>query len=235
MKLLALDTSTQSCSVALQVGDAVTQQYQEGAREQGQLLLPMIESVLAEAGLTLKQLDALAFGRGPGSFTGMRIGAGVVQGLAFAADLPVVPISTLQTLAQGAARELDAQKVLVALDARMDEIYWGAYQCDRDGFMTVVMVEDCLCSPLELPLLPPEEVGPGGDAPEKWLGVGDAWEVYGKVLRQQVGEQLLTARAQRFPQARDILSLAIPFVSQGDTVSAEAALPVYLRDKTAWK
>src|SRR5579872_2888616 len=130
LKLLALDTSGDACSVALRVGQSVIVQEKIASQQQSSCVLPMVQHILAEAGLALSQLDALAFGRGPGSFTGLRIAAGVIQGLAFAADLPVLPISTLAALAQGVYRQTQAQAVLSAIDARMQEVYWGVYGLD---------------------------------------------------------------------------------------------------------
>src|SRR5258707_1196536 len=121
MKLLALETSTEACSVALSLDGAVVERFELGQRH-GERLLPMVQEILSESGVALTQLDALAFGRGPGSFTSLRIGAGVTQGLAFGADLPVVPVSSLAVLAQGE----NAAKILAAFDARMRQVYWGA-------------------------------------------------------------------------------------------------------------
>ena len=130
MKILALDTSTEACSVALWADGTVTERYELGSQHSGRIL-PMTQEVLAEAGLVLTQLDAVAFGRGPGSFTGLRICAGVAQGLAFGADVPVVPVSSLAALAQG----VDAPRVLAAFDARMEQLYWGAYVRNAQGLV----------------------------------------------------------------------------------------------------
>lgn len=136
--ILALDTSTDACSVALQVGEAVLSRFEVTPQSHTQRLMPLIDDVLAEAGLTLSQLDAIAFGRGPGSFTGLRIGFGVVQGLAFGASLPVVPISTLQSMALSIVQTRLSEQaigsipegIIAALDARMGEVYWAAYSVD---------------------------------------------------------------------------------------------------------
>ena len=123
MKLLALDTATEACSAAVLADGEVLERYELAPRRHAALILPMIESVLAEAGLEISQLDAIAVGRGPGAFTGVRIAIGIAQGIAFAADLPVALVSTLAALALGTARDTGATRIAAALDARMGEIY----------------------------------------------------------------------------------------------------------------
>ena len=125
MKLLAIDTATQACSAALLVGDAIAEDYAEVPRQHNRLILPMVQRLLDEAGLGLGELDALAFGRGPGAFTGVRLAAGVVQGLALGAGLPVVPVSNLAALAQGGLREWGWRRIVACLDARIGELYPG--------------------------------------------------------------------------------------------------------------
>lgn len=124
-RILAIDTATEACSVALYNQGETLAHFELCAREHTQRILPLVQQILAEAGLSLKQLDALAFGRGPGSFTGVRIGIGIAQGLSLGAELPLLPVSTLQTMAQGAYRQTGADRVLAAIDARMGEVYWG--------------------------------------------------------------------------------------------------------------
>ncbi len=137
-KILAVDTATENCSVALMVGNDVISRCEYAPREHTTKILPMVDTVLAEGGLKLNQLDALAFGRGPGSFTGVRIGIGIAQGLAFGADLPMLGVSTLAAMAQGSYRLHQSEQVLAAIDARMGEIYWGQYQRQADGDWLVV-------------------------------------------------------------------------------------------------
>ncbi len=162
MKLLALDTSTEACSAALFIDGEIRQRFEITPKAHTKLLLPMIESLLAEAELKLSQLDALAFGCGPGSFTGLRIATGVVQGLAFGADLPVVPVSTLAALAQNRLPEL----AFVATDAHIGEIFWGVYQRNADGFMELLGKEA---------VLPVEQI----EFPQKSaLGMGSGCRVY---------------------------------------------------------
>ncbi|MDM8563559.1 tRNA (adenosine(37)-N6)-threonylcarbamoyltransferase complex dimerization subunit type 1 TsaB, partial [Candidatus Marithioploca araucensis] len=135
MKLLAFDASSPACSCALYLDGEITERYEIAPRQHAALILPMADELLTEAGLKPIELEGIAFGRGPGSFTGLRIASGVAQGIAFAADIPVAPISSLATLAQAAYIENGAQKVLAAIDARMSEVYWGMYVIDKQGIM----------------------------------------------------------------------------------------------------
>lgn len=217
MKILALDSATESCSVALQLDDVILQRTQLAPREHAALLLPMVQELLAEAGLALAALDAIAFGRGPGSFTGVRIAAGVAQGLAFAAELPVIPLSTLAALAQGAWREHGAQQVAAAIDARMGEVYWGLYRA-RDGVM-VLEGEEGVYGPEQVPV--PAAAG--------YAGYGSGWATYGPVLAARCA--VTTYQGERFPQAVDLLPLAAAACRSGHAVDAALAQPVYLRDK----
>ena len=211
MKILAIETSTDMCSAALLLDNTLFERYQLASREHAQLILPMINALLTDAGISLRDLSAVAFGAGPGGFTGLRIAAGVVQGLSFAADLPVVGVSTLQALAQGAYLELGATRVLAGLDARMGEIYYGAYQYNTDNTRMQAIVQDMLLTPS--PFTPPE----GTD----WLAVGSAWQNHASLLQSTL---------KRYPMARDIARLAVFACVEGKTVSAENALPIYLRD-----
>ncbi len=223
MKLLAVDTSSDACSVALLVGTEVREDFKLAPREHARLILPMVDMLLAEAELSLSQLDAIAFGRGPGSFTGLRIAAGVAQGLAFGADLPVLPISTLAALAQGAHTDLGVTRVLAALDAQMSEVYWGAYQINNAGMMELYGAEQ-VCAPGDV-VLP--------DAGE-WQGVGSGWKEYGAALRERCGTLVHTVLPERLPRAKDIALLGVTALQRGLAVSAEQALPVYLRNQVAW-
>jgi len=179
-----------------------------------------MDKLLAQAGLRLAGLDALAFGRGPGSFTGVRIAAAVIQGAAFGADLPVVPVSTLAALAQGHHRAEGRTRSLPAFDARMGELYWGAYALDEQGLMRAV-VEDQVGSP-EIVVLPE-----GGG----WYGVGGGWAAHGDALRRRLGLCLTAADPAGLCEARDIVTLAAAAFAAGRFVAAQRALPVYLRDQ----
>ncbi|HEC20500.1 MAG TPA: tRNA (adenosine(37)-N6)-threonylcarbamoyltransferase complex dimerization subunit type 1 TsaB [Gammaproteobacteria bacterium] len=220
MKLLAIDTATDACSAALSIDGEIRERFEVAPRAHTELILPMIDELMAEAGLVIGQLDALAFGRGPGAFTGVRIAVGVAQGIAFAADLPVVPVSTLAALAQGA----EADKVLAALDARMDEVYWGAYMRNGAGLMEAVG-EEHVSAPEQVPL-------PPGDA---WQGVGEGWAAYETALMQRCAGQVGAWDAKALPRARDVVRLGEAAAGDGRLLAAEQALPVYLRDKVTWK
>ena len=224
MKIIALDTSTEACSAALLIDGAVSEYYEIAPQGHANRILPMVESLLAEAGLGLSAMDAIAFGRGPGSFTGVRIGTGVVQGLAFGAELPVVPVSSLAALAQGAVREFKATQVLAAIDARMKEVYWGGFRWSES---TGLQPEggECVVAPELVPL--PDNEG--------WLGVGSGWMSYKEALGARVGPRLGGIEAERFPHAQDIAVLAAAALQKGEAVPAEQALPVYLRDNVAKK
>ena len=220
MKLLAIDTSTEACSASLLIGDEILERYRFAPREHTQLILPMVDELLSEAGLKVGNLDGLAFGRGPGAFTGLRIAASVIQGIAFAADLPVAPISSLAALAQGAAREAGVSRVLAAIDARIQEVYWGAYKLDSEGFMQI-NGDEAICSPEQVPL-------PVG---KDWHGVGTGWEAYLPQLRQRLTGSLSAWDGKRYPHARDVALLGAAAHVRGETVNAELALPVYLRNQ----
>ena len=133
MKILAIDTATEACSAALYIDGERRSTYQLAPRQHSRLILKMIDGLLADADLSVNQLDAIAFGRGPGSFMGLRIAAGVVQGIAFAHDIPVIAISTLKAIAQRAYEQTKNKHILVAIDARMDEVYWAVYSMNMDS------------------------------------------------------------------------------------------------------
>ena len=218
-RILAIDTSTQVCSAALLINDEVQERYEVKPQQHTRLILPMIDGLLAEANISLQQLDAIAFGCGPGSFTGLRIVAGVVQGIAFAADLPVIPISTLWALAQGAYRIRNWQKVITTLDARMGELYWASFQLDNANKMYAIEAEQ-LCSLTKVPL----------PSDNNWYGVGDGWLNFAEVLKQQLADKVIEVEPNLYPHAQDVAVLAAVAYQQGKAVAAEQALPVYLRD-----
>lgn len=216
--LLALDTSTEACSVALLHDGRRFVRHEVIPRLHAQRLLPMVQDLLAEAGIALSALDAIAFGRGPGAFTGVRIAIGVVQGLAFALERPVLPISDLAVLAQRAHREHGATQVAAAIDARMDEVYWGCYRLEN-GEMRLTGAEA---------VLPPEKVALPRDASGEWFGAGTGW---GYVERLAV--QANAHDATLLPHAEDLLALALFAWERGEAVPADQAQPVYLRDNVA--
>lgn len=220
MKLLALDTSTEACSAAVLIDDEVIERYEVAPRRHATLILPMIEAVLAEAGIAVAELDALAFGRGPGGFTGVRVGAAVAQGIAFAADLPVVPVSTLAALARQIMSEQVVHRVAAAIDARMGEIYWGAYRSAADGDVALVSTER-VCPPAAVPPVDGDE----------WFGAGTGWNAYAEILSRRLG--ITTWWEDCYPRAGDVAALGALACRRGQVVEAEQALPVYLRDRVA--
>ena len=222
MNVLALDTATEACSAALLYQGQMIERYELAPRQHTALILPMIEELFAEAGIRTAQLDALAFGCGPGSFTGLRIAASVVQGIAFAADLPVAPVSTLAALAYRAHQQHDAEHIATAIDARMDEIYWGLYQA-TDTELTL-LGEECVCTPALVPL-------PSGD--QRWYGSGSGWTSYSAVLKQRLA--VSSYGTEDYPHASAIAILGARQHQHGDSVSAEQAQPVYLRHQVAAK
>lgn len=237
MNLLALETATEACSVALLRITAdgrreVVARRCHAPRQQTELILPMVNEVLAEAGLALSALHALAYSRGPGAFTGVRIAAAVTQGLALGADLPVVPVSSLQALAQGAARLRGAEAVLASFDARMQEIYAGAFHQDVSGLMQP-LADEVACRPEAVPeafrMAWAAQVETGFEAK---VGAGSGWATYGTLLAATlpVGAQA----GELEPDAEDVAILALPLWQVGAAVAPEFALPVYLRDDV-WK
>lgn len=229
MNLLALDTSTETCTVALRVGETVWVRRHPGARQQTAMVLPLVQSLLTEAGIRLAALDAIACTLGPGAFTGVRVAVSVTQGLAFAAQLPVIGISTLAALAQQAVRATNvpaaATYMLPVLDARMGEFYAGAYACGEDGLVNA-LVPDRLCRPEDfaagLPALPV-----GAD----WTAIGSGWRVPAGVGLGVMPAHVLTGE----PDAEDVLALAVRAFARGERVLPEQLIPVYLRDTVTWK
>lgn len=220
MKLLAIETSADACSAALLFDARLEQRLEREPRRHSDLILSMMDDLLAQAGLNLAGLDALAFGCGPGSFTGVRIAAAVVQGAAFAADLPVVPVSTLAALAQAHFRTEGCQRSLAALDARMGEVYWGCYVLDDAGLMRPAGPEQ---------IAPPERIElPSGGG---WQGIGSGWAAQGEVLGRRLGVRLEAVKPDAICESRDIAVLAAADFAAGRSVLAERALPVYLRDR----
>lgn len=220
-KLLALDTSTEACSAAIRAGgELLGKRFEIAPRRHAELILPMIESILAESGLGLHELDCIAFGRGPGSFTGVRIAAAVSQAIAFSASLPVVPVSTLAALAMQVMRRHGADQVMTAIDARMGEIYWGLYAPDSSQGVRAVTSEQ---------VAKPQTLAPLTLQTACVLhGAGSGWQTYCKLLQQKIAADRVWP--ELYPDAADIAYLAGYAYQSGNAVSAEQALPVYLRD-----
>jgi tRNA threonylcarbamoyladenosine biosynthesis protein TsaB len=224
LRLLAIETATEACSVALLLGHEVQERFEIAPRRHAALLLPFADALLADAGVSLRQLDAIAFGRGPGSFTGLRIAAGMAQGMAFGAGLPVVPVSTLAALAQGAVQAHGVQQVLAVLDARMQEVYWGAYRRAAGGLVEAV-AEERLSAPAQVTL-------PAGG---RWSGAGSGWAGYARLLGPGCGISTADIHAGQQPHAGDVARLAAAAFACSGGVPAPQAIPVYLRDRVADK
>ena len=223
MKILAIDTSTEACSAALYVDGDVSQRYQVAPRQHAELILAMCDELLVEANLTLEQLDAIAFDRGPGAFTGVRIATGVVQGIAFAHQLPVVAVSSLAAIAFAAYLQQRATNIMSAIDARMDEVYWACYECSEQGVVEVV--NEQVCAPNDVIL-------PGSGS---WLGQGSGWDSYQQQLLTAAGKLVSETDGAVYPDAQTVVKLAAIAYQKGETLTAEQAIPVYLRDKVAKK
>lgn len=217
MKLLAIETSTEACSVAVYADGALHVRHEPAPRRHTQLVLPWAEQLLAEAGVAKTQLDAIAVGRGPGAFTGVRLGIALAQGLALALDRPLLPVSTLAVLAMQAAGD----DRLAAIDARMGEVYVGRYGRDADGLVSP-RGEEMLCPPAALPL-------PGAAL----HGVGTGFAAEGGALVARLGAQLLGFDAAALPRADDLARLAARAYARGEAVPPDAVEPAYLRDKVA--
>jgi len=220
MNLLAIETSTEACSAAVLAGEQLIARSEIAPRRHAELLLPMCDQVLAEAGLSRKALDAIAVGRGPGAFTGVRLAISAAQGIALALDIPVIPVSSLAALAMQAPE--DDANILAVIDARMGEIYSAAFRRDGDGIAMIVEESVGLASALQLPV-----------SPTGWNVIGSGWTTYHDALAAVLSVSPRWAEGDRYPQAIDVARLAAPIAASGGGVSADQALPVYLRDKVA--
>ena len=238
--LLAIDTALSACSVALLTDGQVSVQRESAPRQHIKRLLPMIDALLAENTLQLKDVDALAFNCGPGSFTGLRIGMGVIQGLAMGADLPVLPISTLQALAQRAidGKDVCEQEIIMpVIDARMDEVYWGAYQ--NCGGLARPLLDDRLSAPEEISniYLSIFKEGTGRfqhsaliDKTLIAVGLGDGW-----TFRERILLEPRIVDTQACSDAEQTLRLAFAAFERGEARTIDEVEPMYLRNKTTWK
>jgi tRNA threonylcarbamoyladenosine biosynthesis protein TsaB len=223
MKLLAVETATEACSAAIMIDGEITEQFNLTVNGHSKLILPMIDSLLANAGLQPSDLDGLAFGCGPGSFTGVRIATGIIQGIAFALDLPVVPVSNLAAVAQDFFDHNPENLAFVAMDARMNEIYWGVYQRNADGYAELIGKEAVSPSnQVEFPDI-------------SGVGIGSGWKIYHQELSTRLSHGIIRYEADNLPRARAVARLGYEGFKQGKAVSDEHALPVYLRDKVAKK
>ncbi|WP_447595220.1 tRNA (adenosine(37)-N6)-threonylcarbamoyltransferase complex dimerization subunit type 1 TsaB [Stenotrophomonas rhizophila] len=219
MKLLAFETATEACSVALYVDGQVRERFEIAPRRHAELSLPWAEQLLADAGIARSQLDAIALGRGPGAFTGVRLAIAIAQGIALALDRPLVPVSTLQVLALRAPAGAD--QVLSSIDARMGEVY-AARQVRVDG-QWQLQGEEIVCAPEAVVL-------PEGS---RWFGVGTGFGAADGLLATRLADQLDGVDAQALPRASDLLTLAVPAFARGEGVAPERVEPAYLRNNVA--
>jgi len=224
MNIIALDTCTESCSAALLYQGELFEYVEMTQRGHSELILGMLDKVLTQAGIGMSAIDVLAFGRGPGSFTGVRVGVGVAQGIAFARDIPVVPVSSLAAVAQGAADQLDIDHLAVAMDARMGEVYWARYQLEKG--LVEVGDHERVCPPQEF------LADPSSSA---WAGIGTGWREYDAILRESFNNQLTQVSTEHYPRAASIVKLAQIEALAGRVLPADQAMPVYLRNNVAKK
>lgn len=225
MKLLALDTATEACSAALYIDGDIKQQYQIAPRKHSSLLLPMVDELISDAGIKKSELDAVAFGRGPGSFMGVRIATGVAQGIAFALSLPVVPVSSLAAMAMVNHSQTGATHTACAIDARMNEVYWACYEIS-DGAIPKLLGEEQVLPPQQILL--PESL-----TDKQWQGAGTGWGAYGELMEPVLGNKLHAVHPECLPNATAIASIAVAMFDKGQSVSAAQAVPVYLRNNVA--
>ena len=228
MRILGIDTATESCSAALLLERRLLERAQRLERAHAQVILPMVDELLAEGGAPLGTLDAIAFGRGPGAFTGVRLAATVAQGLAFGAGVPVVPVSDLRALAQRAFDEDRALAwVLVCTDARMREVYWACFERSSDTFAGPCG-EERVSPPADVRL--PSAWGPAGQGAGRLAGVGSGFAAYPELCGKFPFDVVMEGR---LPRAAEVVQLAVREVAAGRVFPPEQALPVYLRDDVA--
>jgi tRNA threonylcarbamoyladenosine biosynthesis protein TsaB len=221
--ILAIETATEACSAALAIGDNITTRFEIAPREHTKLILTMMDNVLAQAGVALAQINAVAFGRGPGAFTGVRIATGVAHGIALATDKPLLPISTLAAIAQQMYQQQGAAHCFAAIDARMEEIYWGAYSANN-GLMTL-QGEEVVSKPNILQVA-------ANAKKSAWIAAGSGWDAHEQQLNTAIIPHL-NKIDNILPSAQYIAQLAVKEYQEGKGVTAEQAQPIYLRDKIA--
>jgi tRNA threonylcarbamoyladenosine biosynthesis protein TsaB len=223
MNLLAIDTSTDFCSVAASRGSALFSRHERAGRRQAERVLDMVNEVLVEARIEIAQLQGIAYGAGPGSFTGLRIAAGVTQGLALARGIGVIGVGSLLALSEEGGKDAAGGRIIACLDAHMGEVYHAAYRRAGAGW------EEVSAPGLYRPEAVP--IAPGRD----WTGCGDGFAAYRERLVERLGECVSAIRPEATPTARAVLKLAIPRFAAGEAKDAATAVPVYLRDKVALK
>jgi tRNA threonylcarbamoyladenosine biosynthesis protein TsaB len=220
MNLLAIETSTECCSVALSCDGTLVVRSEIAPRRHAELLLPMCDDVLTEAGVARRQLDVIAVGRGPGAFTGVRLAISAAQGMALALDLPVIPVSSLAALAMDAPD--NGNPIFAVIDARMGEVYAGTFRKTADGLVEATGSES---------------VGSADymdfSSASDWNVVGTGWETYAAIIQNRLRGEPAWAKGLCYPQAASVARLAVREHEAGIGLAPELALPVYLRDKVA--
>lgn len=222
MKLLAIETATEACSLAVEIDGRTYSRHVVAGRDQTAVLLPLLHELLSESGVTIAQLDGIACGVGPGSFAGVRVGVGFVKGLALVRELPIVPVSSLASLAQGALRRHGARRVVSCIDARMSEVYLGMFEPGSDGLARGVD-EARVCKPDGVRI----------DLTASWSAAGTGWGTYGSVLLERCASPPSVVEGDALPQAIDLLALARGAFERGATIPVDALEPVYLRNDVA--
>ena len=225
MKLLAFETATEACSVAVWIDGVMRERFEIAPRRHAELALPWAEQLLAEAGIAKSQLDAIAVGRGPGAFTGVRLAIAIAQGIALALDRPVVPVSTLAALALASQRPVVGEqptRILAAIDARMGEVYTAAFA--REGEEVVALSSESVGAPGTV-VLPDDASG--------WFGVGTGFAAGDGLLQRRLQARLAGVDAAALPHAADVARLAAAAYARGESVSPERAEPAYLRNAVA--
>jgi len=221
MKLLSIESSTETLSLALQTEAGMLTFDEATGPAASQRILPEIQNLLMKAGVQLPQLDGIVYGTGPGAFTGVRVAVGVTQGLAFGANLPVIGISSVLAVAESARQTAQTEKVIVCLDARMGEVYHAVLRWQAGSWQEISA--PVVCKPQDVPAV--EEDG--------WLGAGSGWRVFEQSLSAKYAGQLKNIRPDMMPQARVMLALAQPLFAAGPTQSAQEAAPLYVRNRVA--
>ncbi|AAO90874.1 tRNA (adenosine(37)-N6)-threonylcarbamoyltransferase complex dimerization subunit type 1 TsaB [Coxiella burnetii] len=213
--ILALETATAACSAALWLNGNIELQFEIAPQRHSDIILGMIDALLNKTQIELNHVDAIAFGSGPGSFMGVRIAAGVAQGLAFGIDRPVIPVSTLQVLAQAAYQKKKNEYILAGWDARMNSIYWGGYQVGSHGIMEPIIL-DQVSNPTDI------------NWPDKdWLAAGNAWSIYQSFLKKSAPKM----DADIYPDAASLALIANQKYLKGEVVPPEKSEPTYIRDQ----
>ncbi|QIL21368.1 tRNA (adenosine(37)-N6)-threonylcarbamoyltransferase complex dimerization subunit type 1 TsaB [Thermomonas sp. HDW16] len=221
MKLLAIETATEACSVAVWIDGEVHERFEIAPRRHAELTLPWAEQLLAQAGVAKSQLDAIAVGRGPGAFTGVRLAIALAQGIALALDRPLLPVSTLAALAMRAETNADGAGIIAAVDARMGEVYLGAFARQGEGLVALTG---------EVVVKPDAATVPDG---RDWHGVGTGFAAADGALRVHLQGRLASVDGMALPHAADVARLGASMFARGEAIAPERVEPAYLRNNVA--